>query len=74
MSSTIFDATKAVRHHILQSINAETTVQKNGIVAYGQGEFLHFKSEVEAVNQCGGNGWIFSYLYRNGQVELKPVS
>lgn len=70
----IFEATKAVRQHIINSINPETLVQKTGVIAYGKGEFLHFKSENEAINLTGGNGYVFSYIYRNGQVELKPLS
>jgi len=70
----IFQATKVVRQQILSSINVETTVQKTGVVAYGSGELLHFKTEAQAINATGGSGYIFSYIYRGGQVELTPVN
>ena len=70
----IFQAAKEVKQHILDSIDANTTVQKGGVVAIGGHEqFLHFKSEDAAIRLCQGDGWIFSYIYRNGEVELKPI-
>jgi len=69
----VFEAAKKVEEHILASINSTTTVQTSGTVAIKGGNILHFKSENEAINLVAGSGWVFKYLYRNGQVEITPI-
>ena len=67
----IFEAAKKVQDHVLTSIN-ETTIQTNGVVAIKGNIILHFNSETEALVLNGGVGYVFKYLYRNGQVEVTP--
>lgn len=67
----IFEAAKKVQDHVLASVN-ENTIQTNGVVAIKGNMILHFRSESDALHLNGGVGYVFTYLYRNGQVELTP--
>lgn len=68
----VYEATKEVRKFILNSVD-ENIVQTNGVVGYYQGEIIKFRSKQEASILDGGNGYLFEYIYRNGQVEITPI-
>lgn len=70
----VFQAAETVRKHLLTSLSNSTTQQSSGIVAIKGEVILHFGSEHEAIALVSGSGYIFKYLYRNGQVEITPVA
>lgn len=68
----IYEAAKEVKSFVLTSVN-ENIVQTSGILGYCNGEIVKFRDAQEAVILNNGQGHLFEYLYRNGQVELKPI-
>lgn len=73
MGQSIFEASKKVKAFILNGINPNTVVQKSGVVAIQFDDILVFHSVDQAIRNAP-DAYIFSYIYRNGDVELIPES
>ena len=71
MGQSVFEASKKVKSFILGSIDETSTVQKTGVVAIKGDDILVFNSVSQACNSAS-DGYVFSYIYRNGNIELKP--
>lgn len=71
MGQSIFEAGKKAKTFILASINKTTTVQKTGIVAIKGDDIITFRDVGQAVINAP-DGYVFSYIYRNEQVEITP--
>lgn len=69
---TVYEASRVIKTHLKQII-PDSTVQTSGVIGLCKGEILKFKSVQQAIHLNGGNGYIFEYLYRNGEIELTPV-
>lgn len=70
MGITVFEASKIAKESILKTVNKETVVQKTGqiLVDYKTGDVLYGN-----VTPYESSGYLFDFIYRNDQVELKVL-
>ena len=71
MSQSIFEASKKVKSFIMKQIDRTTTVQTTGVVAIKDDDILVFRS-VSQATLIASDGYVFSYIYRNGDIEITP--
>jgi len=71
MAQSIFKAAEIVKSYLLASIDKTTIVQKTGFVSIKDDSILFFDSIAQA-RDLANDGWIFSFIYRNGNIEIKP--
>lgn len=55
----------------MKQIDRTTTVQKTGVVAIKDDDILVFRS-VSQATLIASDGYVFSYIYRNGDIEITP--
>jgi hypothetical protein len=70
---TVFEAGIMVKDHVLKSMEKTTIVHSTGV--YGidnSGTILKFENAQQALLVVGKEGWVFSYVFRNGIVEVTP--
>ena len=69
----IYEVAGLVEDHIRKNLISENDVQRTGVIGYDVGRFLEFESKTQAINN-GSSGFLFTWIFRNGNVALKPLN
>ena len=68
----VFEAAKRIETHVKNIVN-ENTIQMNGVCAINnEGTILKFNCASKACADVGSSGWVFSWRYKGGEVEITP--
>ena len=68
----VYEAAKIAEKFVIDNTPA-TTVQTTGVLGIKNEHVLKFASEAAAIRLNGGNGYVFKYTYREGNVTITPV-